>query len=300
MRALAFGEILWDIIDNEEYIGGAPFNCAAHLAQMGAESAIVSALGEDARGSKALVEMERLNIRTDFISRSSNLPTGTVNVSLDHQGKPEYDIREGSAWDAVHLEPEQKKALGKEEWDVVIFGSLAQRTEGNRKILREVIETAAPREVFFDVNLRLDYYSRNIITESLRMATILKLNDEEAPLISEMLYGEVLPDQTFCEKMEMDWSIPTTVLTRGKDGASVYRRDHYIHVPVVDVRVVDTVGAGDSFSAAFLYGYFMTGEIEQGARLAAEVSSFVASRNGAVPSYSKEIQSILAKVPAEN
>ena len=94
----------------------------------------------------------------------------------------------------------------------------------------------------------------------------------------------------------MDWSIHTTVLTRGKDGASVYRQGRYIHVPVIDVRVVDTVGAGDSFSAAFLYGYFMTGDLEQGARLAAEVSSFVTSRNGAVPPYSKEIKTVLAKI----
>ncbi|MDY7026990.1 MAG: PfkB family carbohydrate kinase, partial [Spirochaetota bacterium] len=255
MKVLAFGEILWDIIDGREHIGGAPFNCAAHLAQMGAEAAIVSAVGEDERGVRALDEVRRLGIRTDLIGRNPDHPTGIVMVSLDSHGKPTYEIREGSAWDVIELDRNRMEAIGGEEWDVLAFGTLAQRTEGNIRELHRVIDAAAPKELFFDVNLRLDYFSPKVLRDSLSRTTMLKLNDEEVPVISEMLLGGEYLDRQFCEMAEEKWDIHTTVLTRGKEGASVYQEGRYIHVPVVDVRVADTVGAGDSFSAGFLFAY---------------------------------------------
>ncbi|MGC9312520.1 MAG: carbohydrate kinase family protein [Sediminispirochaetaceae bacterium] len=298
MKVLAFGEILWDIIEGREHIGGAPFNCAAHLAQMGAEAAIVSAVGEDDRGVRALDEVRRLGIRTDLIGRNPDHPTGIVMVSLDSRGKPTYEIREGSAWDVIKLDRNRMEAIGGEEWDVLALGTLAQRTEGNIRELHRVMEAAAPRELFFDVNLRLDYFSPKILRDSLSRTTILKLNDEEVPVISEMLLGGEYMDRRFCEMAEEKWDIHTTVLTRGKEGASVYQEGRYIHVPVVDVQVADTVGAGDSFSAGFLFAYYHTGDTKKGAELASQVSSFVASQSGAIPPYDQNIREKLKSISA--
>lgn len=299
MKTLAFGEVLWDIIDGQEYIGGAPFNLASHLAEMGADSAMVSAVGKDDRGVRALAAVKEKGVIDSFIAAQGELPTGIVEVELDSAGKPTYVIREGSAWDSIELSDSQLKAIESEEWDIVAFGSLAQRTGGNRNALTKVLEAAAPKEVFCDVNLRLEYYSKEIISQSLEHASILKLNDEEVPIISNLLYGKEILDRRFCEKMAEDWSIHTTAVTRGKDGASVYRAGRYIHVPVIDVKVVDTVGAGDSFSAAFLFGLFYTDDIEKAANLASLVSSFVASHSGAIPVYDAPVKKAIKRVYRE-
>lgn len=289
MKTLAFGEILWDVIDGKEHIGGAPFNLASHLARLGADSAIVSALGDDGRGKRALEMLRSMGLRSSFVGIADGLPTGVVMVELDGAGKPTYDIREGSAWDRIELSRAQLKAIGREEWDILACGSLAQRTEHNRKSLRILLEAAAPKDVFFDVNLRLDYFSVEILRETLDLTSILKLNDEEVPVVSDLVLGKKLGDIEFCRVIEEDWKIHTIAITRGRDGASVYKGDRYIHVPVVDVSVVDTVGAGDSFSAAFLYGLHRTGDILVAAELASQVSSFVAGSAGAIPDYSEDL-----------
>ncbi len=299
MKTLAFGEVLWDIIRGNEYIGGAPFNLASHLAEMGVDSAMVSAVGDDERGVRALQAVKQKGVNDRFIATQPDRSTGTVEVQLDEAGKPTYDIREGSAWDSIALSDSQMKAIAADRWDMLAFGSLAQRTENNRRVLAEVLKAAAPKEVFCDVNLRLDYYSKEIIAQSLEHCTILKLNDEEVPIISDLLYGREILDRAFCDKMSEDWGIHTTAITRGKDGASVGRGNKYIHVPVIDVSVVDTVGAGDSFSAAFLFGLYYTDDIEKAANLASLVSSFVASESGAIPEYDEPVRKAIERVHRE-
>ncbi|SRR6056297_400099 len=299
MKTLAFGEVLWDIIKGKEYIGGAPFNLASHLARMGTDSAMVSAVGDDERGDRALESVKEKGVVDTFIATQPGLPTGIVEVELDDAGKPTYVIREGSAWDSIVLSDSQMEKIRSEKWDIVAFGSLAQRTESNQAALVKVLEAAEPKEVFCDVNLRLDYYSKTVITHSLEQSTILKLNDEEVPVISDLIYGKEISGLDFCEKMSEDWNIHTTAITRGKQGASVYRAGKYIHVPVVDVPVLDTVGAGDSFSAAFLFGLFYTGDIEKAANLASLVSSYVTSKSGAIPHYDEPVQKAIERVYRE-
>ncbi len=299
MKTVAFGEVLWDIIEGKEYIGGAPFNLASHLAQMGADSAMISAVGDDDRGVRALQSVKEKGVVDTYIATQPGLPTGIVEVELDAAGKPTYVIREGSAWDSIVLTGSQMNSIRAKDWDILAFGSLAQRTENNRKALDKVVKAAAPKEVFCDVNLRLEYFSKEVIAHSLNLATILKLNDEEVPVISKLLYGNVISDVDFCKKMTEDWNIHTTAITRGKQGASVYRAGNYIHVPVVDVPVIDTVGAGDSFSAAFLFGLFYTDDIEKAANLASLVSSYVTSKSGAIPSYDPPVRKAITRVHRE-
>ena len=299
MQALTFGELLWDVIEGKEYIGGAPFNLASHLAQMGADSAYVSTVGEDERGRKAREIAAEHGVEIDYIGIDAELETGIVLVELDEKGSPTYDIREDSAWDRISLNDEQLDRLRRRKWDVFSFGTLAQRTEENRRMLRRIVEAAAPEELFYDVNLRLDYYGKDVITESLQLATILKLNDEEVPEVSRLLYGEKVLDRAFCERMEKDFGIHTTCITRGKQGASICWRGEYFHVPVVPIQVADTVGAGDSFSAAFLYGYFTTGDVRKAGNLASLVSSYVASKKGAIPAYDEPVRKAIQRVTRE-
>lgn len=299
MNALSFGEILWDVIEGKEHIGGAPFNLASHLAMMGADSAIISAIGDDKRGKRALEKAVAHGIDTRFLNTEKSVETGIVKVELDENGSPSYDIKEGSAWDYIELSEEQLQQLSVSTWDVFTFGTLAQRSTQNRRILQNIIEAAEPGEIFFDVNLRLDYFNREIIADSLRNATILKLNDDEVPIVSKLLYGEKVLDRAFCERMEKEWGIHTTCITRGKRGASVCCRGHYNNVPIVPVEVADTVGAGDSFSAAFLYGYFTTGDVKRAVNLASLVSSFVASKNGAIPAYDEAVEKAVERIRRE-
>ena len=300
MRALSFGEILWDIIEGNEHLGGAPFNLASHLAQMGADSVLVSAVGDDDRGRRALEIASKHGMETGFIGTDGELETGTVLVELDEHGSPAYDIREHVAWDRIDPTSAQLSRLKRRTWDVLTFGTLAQRSEHNRDVLDRIAEAASPRECFFDVNLRLDYYDEEVVRRSMEKASILKLNNEEVPEISRLLYGEEVLDREFCERTEKEWDVHTTCITRGKQGASVYRSGEYYHIPVVPVKVADTVGAGDSFSAAFLYGLFTTGEVKKSGDLAALVSSFVASRNGAVPAYDEPVRKAIYRLTRES
>ncbi len=299
MNAISFGEVLWDVIENEEYIGGAPFNLAGHLAQMGADAALVSAVGMDERGRKAVEKARGYGLHTEFISEHSEAPTGVVHVTVDEKGSPSYDIQEGAAWDDIRLTEEQERRLSETSWDVLTFGTLAQRTPENRTTLARVIEASGAKEVFYDVNLRLDYYNERVLRQSLEYATILKLNNEEVAEVGRLVLGETPEGEEFCRRMEKEWDLKVVIITRGGRGASIYHRGEYFHVPVVDVSVRDTVGAGDSFSAAFLYGFFVAENLHIAANLAALVSSYVASSSGAVPAYDEPVRKAIERVRRE-
>ena len=299
MNAITFGEVLWDVIENEEHIGGAPFNLASHLAQMGADAAFVSAVGRDERGRKAVEKAHSYGLHTEFISERSEAPTGVVYVTVDEKGNPSYDIQEGAAWDDIRLTEEQERRLSETSWDVLTFGTLAQRTPENRTTLARVIEASGAREVFYDVNLRLHYYDEKILRQSLEYTTILKLNDEEVKEVGRLVLGDTPEGEEFCRRMEKEWDLKVVIITRGGRGASIYSRGEYFHVPVIDVSVRDTVGAGDSFSAAFLYGFFVAESLHIAANLAALVSSYVASSNGAVPVYDEPVRKAIERVRRE-
>lgn len=286
IRALAFGEILWDIIDGVPHIGGAPFNLAAHMAALGGSPSLVSAVGNDELGRQALKRAGELGIDTSLIRTDPALPTGTVVVELDEAGKPEYDIVEPVAWDAVSPGKPSLSTVSEGTWDLFIFGTLAQRSEANRRALAELVRVSAAKERFFDVNLRLDYFSADIVRDSLAITTILKLNDEEVPVISRLLWNEETDEKVFCGRIMDDYPVATICVTRGKEGSSLYRNGKRYDEPVVPVEVKDTVGAGDSFSAAFLTA-LLKGEAPGDAlRFASRLSSFVAGSSGAVPEYS--------------
>jgi len=300
VKTLLFGEILWDIIDNKPYIGGAPFNLSAHLAKMGLESTLISSVGKDVLGRKALKEAEKRGINSSLISIHPNLPTGIVEVNLDERGHPTYMIKEDVAWDNIIIDQDLTDGLTKTKWEIFCFGTLAQRTKENRELLGRIMSWAHPRHVFYDVNLRQNYYRKEWIEKSLCQSSIVKLNDREALIVSELLFGETLKQENFVNRISQDYDLSIVCITHGKNGSSIYYNGKLEKIPGINGPVADTVGGGDSYSAGFLFSYLCGTSIYEAAEFAEIVGNFVVSQSGAVPKYpkwlEKEIENLKCKV----
>ena len=296
MKTLLFGEILWDIIDSKPYIGGAPFNLAAHLTKMGLESTLISSVGRDALGREALKEAKKRGIDSTFIRVHPHLPTGIVEVSLDERGHPTYLIKENVAWDNIILDQDSIDSLTKTKWEIFCFGTLAQRTNENRELLGQIISWAHPHHIFYDVNLRQNYYKKEWIEKSLCQSSIVKLNDREALIISELLFGQTLKQENLAELICQEYDPSIICITHGKNGSSVYRNGKLEKVAGINGPVADTVGGGDSYSAGFLFSYLCGASIYEAAEFAEIVGNFVVSQSGAVPKYprwlGKEIENL--------
>ena len=291
ISALSFGEILWDIIEGEAHIGGAPFNLAAHLVKMGAQAYMISSLGADDLGRRAVDSVAKLGINPAYITVQREHPTGTVDVFLDEHGHPDYTIHEGTAWDNLDITEDAFRSIGALSWDVFCFGTLAQRSDKNRAYLGMLLDGIRTRHIFYDMNLRQSYFRRDWIEHSLSHATIVKLNDDEAIRIADMLCGELIEKREdlypFIKALASDYEIDVIVLTLGKDGAITYKNGVYSESTCGDVAVVDTVGAGDSFSAGFLFAFLSGVDVGAAAIFAGKIADFVVSQRGAIPDYTR-------------
>jgi len=292
IKVLAFGELLWDIIEGNHCIGGAPLNFAGHMAKLGADCSLVSAVGSDALGEKALQYLDKQGINSSFIE-SNNSPTGTVQVELK-KGIPVYNIVQGAAWDSIELDSEFQERLKEEKWDVLYFGSLAQRSEKSRVSARWIMENVKRTHLFFDVNLREQWFNRQIVEDTVKAATILKLNDEEVPVVARLLFGKALSEEQLARNIIEAYSVHIVIVTLGGEGALFFDKQREYKLCPEFTKVVDTVGAGDSFSGAFLYSYLNTGDIDRAGRLALDVASFVVSSEGALPDYSENLREKIA------
>lgn len=286
-KILAFGEILWDMIEGDAHLGGAPLNFAAHVRKCGLPSAIVSCVGNDALGEKALVEVQKLGVNKDLILRR-NKKTGMVKVELKN-GQPDYEIMKPSAYDYIDSGRLDHDAM--DSYDCFYFGTLAQRADSSRIALSDIFSRHSFQHIFYDVNLRKDSFTKEIVHHSLEHATIFKINDEEVPVVSEMIFGESLLFQEFCERLTTAFkNIDIIIITAGGDGCLVFENQQLNKVGSQPVVVADTVGAGDSFSAAFVVSYLKTGDALKAAEVANRVGGYVASQSGAIPNYSQEIE----------
>ena len=275
---VGIGEILWDMLPSGKALGGAPANFAYHAMRLGEEGWAVSAVGGDALGREILdlVASKKLN---NLIALSDK-PTGTVEVELDSRGVPSYNIMEDVAWDNIPFTPEMEE-LAKRA-DAVCFGSLVQRMKSRESVLRFVRAMRPEALKVFDINLRQHYYDREIIEESLKLADILKINDEEIRIVAGML-GLGDDDAAACRSLVADYGLKLVILTRGAEGSEVVTADEVIPQAVGHVDVVDTVGAGDAFTAAFVVAYLRGDPLADAQRLATETASYVCSRKGAMP-----------------
>jgi fructokinase len=290
IRALTFGEALFDVIKGSAHLGGAPLNLAAHLAKLGAKPAVLTAVGKDELGKILLSKAKEMGIDTSYILVDEKMPTGTVSVELKDEGIPIFTINEGVAWDSITQDEKVFKALAKENWDVFCFGTLAQRSEENRKTLKRLFSEIKAKYFFYDINLRVGFYKKEWIFSSLEYCTILKMNEGEATILSGMLFGAIHSFKALCWLLiEKYPEISVICITKGPKGAAVYHKGVYEEVKTTPVDVADTVGAGDAFSAGFLYTYLSGHSVSKAASVACLLGTYVASKPGSVPEYSKEL-----------
>jgi len=280
-KIAGIGEILWDMFPDGGRLGGAPTNFACHCQQLGGETYPVSCVGNDELGRQTLAALKQLSVNADFVQQSSTHPTGRVLVSLDAAGKPTYDILEDVAWDHLEFTPELG-ALA-ETLDAACFGVLSQRSERSRKTVRTFLCAMPERSLrIFDVNLRAQFFSKQRIEESLQLATVLKLSDEELPVLAGYfdLNGEVTDQlSTLRDRFQLN----LVAYTRGRDGSLLIGTDEVNEAPGLEVRAVDSVGAGDSFTAALCMGLLKGLSLSEVNTFANKVAAFVCSRKGACP-----------------
>ena len=291
MNTLSIGEILWDIIEDVPHLGGAPFNVSAHLAKMGAKAYVASSVGHDELGERALTQAEELGLHMDYLTKVA-YPTGTVPVILNN-GQPSYTITENTAWDHLQLSDTQIDHLKTIAWDCIIFGTLAQRTAENRAMFDQIFDGIQAKEVFYDVNLRQNYYSKATIESSLKRATIFKLNDEEVDVLAPLLFQKAMNFEDFAQACIQHFNTKAVCITRGADGVLIVTADKNYDVPGTKVTVADTVGAGDSFSAAFMHTYLQSGDFAKAGHVGCQLGAFVASQHGAIPEYSEKMRRLL-------
>jgi fructokinase len=288
-KVLAFGEILWDMIEGEAHLGGAPLNFAAHVRKCGLNSGMISCIGNDALGEDAYEAVGRLGIDRELILRR-NKKTGIVKVEVT-DGQPSYQILKPSAYDYIDSGRLDHKLI--EGYDIFYFGTLAQRADSSRIALGDILERHTFQHVFYDVNLRKDSYTSEIIDASLKYATILKINDEEVEEVSKFFYEKHLNFEQFSQQITDTYrQIQTIIITAGGEGCYIFHGGKMTKVPSQPVQVADTVGAGDSFSAAFMVKYLKSNDVFAAAKTANKVGGYVASQSGAIPEYSEEIKAL--------
>lgn len=290
MKALAFGEILWDVNGNEKTIGGAPLNVLAHIRRLGGESSIISAVGSDELGRDSLACLEDFGIAERYV-RISPFPTGRADVVLEN-GIPSYEFNMPCAWDDIRLSDEQYIDIFNDEFSVFIYGTLAQRCLTSALTLEKLLDDVSAAEFFFDVNLRGNFYDEKSIGRGLGKATIIKMNDEELPVVASLLgTGK----ENLVGWLFDNTSVKKILVSAGSSGSFCHEKGgKAYHAGAADVSVVDTVGAGDSLSAAFLY--FLARGMDTGSALekASVLADYVVTKRGAVPEYDADLRKRLS------
>lgn len=274
---VGIGEILWDMLPSGKALGGAPANFAYHATRLGEEGWAVSAVGEDALGDEILALVEEKGLKS-ILARVPQ-PTGTVEVTLSGAGVPTYNIMEDVAWDNIPC-TEEMAALAHRA-DAVCFGSLVQRL-GSRASVLAFLKAAEDALKVFDINLRQHYYSKEVIAASLELADILKINDEEIRIVADM-FGLGEDDTEACRALIREYGLRLVILTRGAQGSEVITLEERLPEPVCQAEVVDTVGAGDSFTAAFVVAYLRGDSLAEAQRLASQTAAYVCAHKGAMP-----------------
>src|SRR5574344_230013 len=286
---VGLGEALWDVLPEGKKLGGAPANFAYHVAQFGLDSMAVSAIGNDKLGDETLNELDSKNLK--YYMQRIPYPTGSVQVTLDEQGVPCYDIKENVAWDNIQFTPELEEIA--KNCKAVCFGSLAQRNIISRQTIGMFLNAMpTDRDVLkiFDINLRQDFYSKEVLVESFKKCNILKINDEELVVIGRLFGYPGLELRDKCWLILGKYNLKMLILTCGINGSYVFTPGKVSFQPTPKVIVADTVGAGDSFTGAFCASIIKGMPIEDAHRLAVNVSAFVCTQNGAMPMIPEEMR----------
>lgn len=277
---IGLGEALWDMLPSGKQMGGAPANFVYHVSQFGLQGVAVSALGQDALGDELMGCFEKVGLRVEM--PRVEYPTGTVQVSVDAAGVPSYEIKTGSAWDNIPFTP-RIEALARRA-TVVCFGSLAQRSPVSRDTIARFLDLLPADSLkVFDINLRQHFYSKEIVEESLNRSDILKINDEELEIVERMLGIDDLSEEAAIRCLMETYGLGMVILTCGTAGSRVYSSEGVSVMDTPKVAVVDTVGAGDAFTGAFVAAVLRGCPVRKAHELAVEVSAYVCTCAGAMP-----------------
>jgi fructokinase len=289
------GELLWDVLPSGKQLGGAPANFAYITNLLGDAGIPASRVGRDSLGDEAFHRLAQLGLSADCIQRDPTHATGTVQIEVDAAGQPRFEISESVAWDFLDWTP-QWQVLAQQA-DVVCFGSLAQRSKHSRATIRKFVLASRPNAVrVFDVNLRQNFFAAQILAESMTLATIVKLNDEELPRIMRLLELQHHGDEDSARRMLSVHNLRLVCVTRGNGGSLLVTPDEFSAHPGFRVKVADTVGAGDAFTAALVHGYLRGASLAQLNETANRVGAWVASQSGATPTLKASLAQTLAAI----
>ncbi len=284
---IGLGELLWDVFPQGKQLGGAPTNFAYITSLLGDHGIVASRVGADDLGEEATRRLQHLRLPTDFLQTDSRYPTGTVNVTVDEQGQPHYEITQHVAWDFFELTREWRTLAG--QASAICFGTLAQRSPTSRRVIVEFLKAVRSSAILvFDVNLRQSFFSAEIVLDSAKRANIIKLNDEELPRVLELLDAPSGVRLAADARMAAAWLLTKSgaeliCITRGAGGSLLHSREGSHEHTGLAVQVADTVGAGDAFTAALVHHYLRRASLATMNEAANRMGSWVASNVGATP-----------------
>lgn len=285
---VGIGEILWDLMPDGKQLGGAPANFAYHARKLGASAYIISSIGNDQPGREILKNLDRIDLSTKYISLNKIYPTGSVDVKLNAQGEPAYDIRKNVAWDFLTI---SDSVLNLAKISAAIcFGSLAQRSITSYQWIHEIINATADECLrIFDINIRQSYYDSEKIEKSLILANSLKLNQDEFLLLSDIFnYGGSV--ENIISTLISQFNLKLIALTKGEKGSDLFTESGHSSMNAPKVQVIDTIGAGDAFTAALCMGWLNKYSLENIHQKATRLAAFVCTRKGATPDLPEKLR----------
>lgn len=286
--AAGLGEVLWDVLPQGRKLGGAPANYAYFINALGGRGVVVSRVGQDALGDEALEQLRRFGLDTSCISRDPDHPTGTVLAELNATGHATYTFPDHVAWDFLELSPETMRLA--RSMRAVCFGSLAQRGACSRRAIHDYLD-ATPDDCLkvFDINLRGDFFGPGRIGDSLKIADVLKVSDEELPVLAN-LFSLAGTDVEQMAALRDTFGLHAVALTCGAQGSVLLLGESLSRQKGRVVRVADTIGAGDSYTASMTLGILAGWDADRVNARATEVSAFVCTRSGAMPDLPQELR----------
>lgn len=279
LKAVCFGEVLFDVFPSGERIGGAPLNVASRLSSFGIRTEMISKVGEDERGKEILTYLNDNRVGTENVTENKNFPTGVVNVTLSKSGSATYEIAHPAAWDKIRLTHSAKKAV--KTSDVFIFGSLVCRDEISRNALFELLPKAQYKAL--DLNLRPPHYNKEILLKLIAQADLIKFNDDELFEISALMGSKANSLEQNIDFIAQNTSAQTICVTKGQHGAVLWHKDQLFYNSGYKIKVKDTVGAGDSFLATLIAGLLKKIDTQEALDHACAIGALVAGREGANP-----------------
>lgn len=291
MKALVFGEVLWDVFPEYKALGGAPMNFCAHFSKLGGEGYLISAVGDDELGVEALENIKKFGIPDNYIMINKQKPTGYVSVTLDENHQPTYEIVKDVAYDNIMLADTDIKSINDHAFDVLYFGTLAQRNSVSADTLDKITDNCKFKEIFCDINIRQSFYSKELIVKSFEKSTIIKINRDECDLVKEMGIADGNGIEEICADLCDKYNFNVVIVTLDSDGAAAYSSaDKKLYTAERQPATpVSAVGAGDSFSGCFLYNYIAGVDVKSCIERANIVGAYVVSSPEAIPEYTEEL-----------